>query len=105
MAHPDALTILIDGDGSFGMTNMDLQTVKRQGRHVDEWCSCWRIWKVQTPHKDGNHERCQAGGDTSSHELFKQEEFGNNLLAQAANGLDLAAAFLRGPLHQCNSSN
>jgi len=29
VANPDALTILIDGDGSFGMTNMDLQTVKR----------------------------------------------------------------------------
>ena len=31
VANPDALTILIDGDGSFGMTNMDLQTVKRWG--------------------------------------------------------------------------
>mmetsp|Transcript_13034 Transcript_13034/g.24649 ORF Transcript_13034/g.24649 Transcript_13034/m.24649 type:complete len:646 (+) Transcript_13034:109-2046(+) len=29
VANPDALTILVDGDGSFGMTNMDLQTVKR----------------------------------------------------------------------------
>lgn len=29
VANPDSLTILIDGDGSFGMTNMDLQTVKR----------------------------------------------------------------------------
>eukprot|EP00440_Ansanella_granifera_P040528 gb/GFBE01043955.1/.p1 GENE.gb/GFBE01043955.1/~~gb/GFBE01043955.1/.p1 ORF type:complete len:658 (+),score=177.37 gb/GFBE01043955.1/:1-1974(+) len=29
VANPDALNILIDGDGSFGMTNMDLQTVKR----------------------------------------------------------------------------
>lgn len=30
VANPDALTILIDGDGSFGMTNMDLQTIKRR---------------------------------------------------------------------------
>ncbi|CAE8717358.1 unnamed protein product, partial [Polarella glacialis] len=29
VANPDCLSILIDGDGSFGMTNMDLQTVKR----------------------------------------------------------------------------
>jgi len=29
VANPKALTILIDGDGSFGMTNMDLQTVVR----------------------------------------------------------------------------
>lgn len=29
IANPDALSILVDGDGSFGMTNMDLQTVKR----------------------------------------------------------------------------
>lgn len=29
VANPDSLTILIDGDGSFNMTNMDLQTVKR----------------------------------------------------------------------------
>jgi len=29
IAKPEALTILIDGDGSFNMTNMDLQTVKR----------------------------------------------------------------------------
>ncbi|CAE8632248.1 unnamed protein product, partial [Polarella glacialis] len=29
VAKPDCLSILIDGDGSFGMTNMDLQTVKR----------------------------------------------------------------------------
>ncbi|CAE7290671.1 ILV2 [Symbiodinium pilosum] len=29
VANPEAMTILIDGDGSFGMTNMDLQTVKR----------------------------------------------------------------------------
>jgi len=29
IANPDALSILIDGDGSFNMTNMDLQTVKR----------------------------------------------------------------------------
>jgi len=29
VANPDALTILIDGDGSFNMTNMDLVTVKR----------------------------------------------------------------------------
>lgn len=29
VANPGALTILIDGDGSFGMTNMDLQTVVR----------------------------------------------------------------------------
>ena len=29
IAKPDALSILIDGDGSFNMTNMDLQTVKR----------------------------------------------------------------------------
>eukprot|EP00931_Biecheleriopsis_adriatica_P075102 TRINITY_DN4904_c0_g1_i1.p1 TRINITY_DN4904_c0_g1~~TRINITY_DN4904_c0_g1_i1.p1 ORF type:complete len:657 (-),score=129.28 TRINITY_DN4904_c0_g1_i1:157-2127(-) len=29
VANPDKLTILVDGDGSFGMTNMDLQTVKR----------------------------------------------------------------------------
>jgi acetolactate synthase-1/2/3 large subunit len=29
VANPESLTILIDGDGSFNMTNMDLQTVKR----------------------------------------------------------------------------
>lgn len=29
VANPKSLTILIDGDGSFNMTNMDLQTVKR----------------------------------------------------------------------------
>jgi len=29
VANPDALTILIDGDGSFNMTNMDLATVAR----------------------------------------------------------------------------
>lgn len=29
VAKPDALSILIDGDGSFNMTSMDLQTVKR----------------------------------------------------------------------------
>jgi len=29
VANPDALTILIDGDGSFNMTNMDLQTIVR----------------------------------------------------------------------------
>merc|ERR1719486_570048 len=29
VANPDSLTILIDGDGSFGMTSMDLQTIKR----------------------------------------------------------------------------
>jgi len=29
IANPDALSFLIDGDGSFNMTNMDLQTVKR----------------------------------------------------------------------------
>lgn len=29
IAKPEGLTILIDGDGSFNMTNMDLQTVKR----------------------------------------------------------------------------
>jgi len=29
VANPNALTILIDGDGSFGMTSMDLQTIKR----------------------------------------------------------------------------
>lgn len=29
VANPDALTILIDGDGSFNMTNMDLATVRR----------------------------------------------------------------------------
>eukprot|EP00932_Pfiesteria_piscicida_P020429 SRR837773.7234.p2 GENE.SRR837773.7234~~SRR837773.7234.p2 ORF type:complete len:504 (-),score=232.72 SRR837773.7234:19-1320(-) len=29
VANPNALTILIDGDGSFNMTNMDLQTVVR----------------------------------------------------------------------------
>lgn len=29
VANPDSLTILIDGDGSFNMTNMDLCTIKR----------------------------------------------------------------------------
>lgn len=29
VANPDSLTILIDGDGSFNMTNMDLATIKR----------------------------------------------------------------------------
>jgi acetolactate synthase-1/2/3 large subunit len=29
VANPDAMTILIDGDGSFNMTNMDLSTIKR----------------------------------------------------------------------------
>jgi len=29
VANPNALTILFDGDGSFNMTNMDLQTIKR----------------------------------------------------------------------------
>jgi acetolactate synthase-1/2/3 large subunit len=29
VSNPKALTILIDGDGSFNMTNMDLQTIKR----------------------------------------------------------------------------
>merc|ERR1719263_2567185 len=29
IALPDSLSILIDGDGSFNMTNMDLQTVVR----------------------------------------------------------------------------
>merc|ERR1719159_2420485 len=29
VANPDALTVLIDGDGSFNMTHMDLCTVKR----------------------------------------------------------------------------
>jgi acetolactate synthase-1/2/3 large subunit len=29
IGKPDSMTILIDGDGSFNMTNMDLQTVKR----------------------------------------------------------------------------
>jgi len=29
VANPKSLTILIDGDGSFNMTNMDLQTIKR----------------------------------------------------------------------------
>lgn len=29
VAHPKALTILIDGDGSFNMTNMDLATIRR----------------------------------------------------------------------------
>merc|ERR1712217_938322 len=29
LANPNALTILIDGDGSFNMTHMDLQTIVR----------------------------------------------------------------------------
>lgn len=29
LANPKSLTILVDGDGSFNMTNMDLQTIKR----------------------------------------------------------------------------
>eukprot|EP00971_Amphidinium_carterae_P325993 6456593-Amphidinium_carterae.1 len=29
VANPNSLTILIDGDGSFNMTNMELQTIKR----------------------------------------------------------------------------
>merc|ERR1719265_2558566 len=29
VAKPDSLTILVDGDGSFNMTNMDLWTIKR----------------------------------------------------------------------------
>merc|ERR1719222_448885 len=29
VANPKSLTILIDGDGSFNMTNMDLSTIKR----------------------------------------------------------------------------
>jgi len=29
VANPDAMTILFDGDGSFNMTNMDLQTIMR----------------------------------------------------------------------------
>merc|ERR1719235_1975604 len=29
VAKPESLTILIDGDGSFNMTHMDLQTIKR----------------------------------------------------------------------------
>merc|ERR1711935_196512 len=29
IANPESLSILIDGDGSFNMTNMDLQTVAR----------------------------------------------------------------------------
>lgn len=29
IGNPDSLTILVDGDGSFNMTNMDLQTVAR----------------------------------------------------------------------------
>ena len=61
VANPDALTILIDGDGSFGMTNMDLQTVKRwdhllffhkQRACNPRWCGVFLLlWRYKLPIK------------------------------------------------------
>jgi len=59
VANPDAVTILIDGDGSFNMTNMDLQTIKRYNLPVkmavlnDERQQMVWIW--QRLFLDGRH--------------------------------------------------
>ena len=109
VANPDALTILIDGDGSFGMTNMDLQTVKRwdlllKQRSVQRvqlgvvffccleginFLSRWLWWTITGRHL------VQLKVQLLQWELQHLSEI------QAANGMDLAATLLRGPLHKC----